>query len=260
MEKIIVCDLDGTLLTNTKGKVSVSKKNVEKIHLWQKNNYFTVATGRNIHEVIEILEEAKIVPYSYLICSNGAVIYDYQNKKVVYEDKMSIDFTLAILNYFRTNDIGFVSMSTNKDSYNINKETDEAKFKEILKKVHDNKINKVGYYFKGQDIKNIYEDLKRLPGVDQVNLIFSSDTYLDIQNKKTSKGNALKEIVKLNNNLKTYVIGDFHNDLELLLNADVSFAPKDGAEEIKAVAQFLVGNHHEDAVAEMIDKIIEENL
>ena len=260
MKKIIVSDLDGTLLIYNERSVSISDKNVSKIKLWQEKNYFTIATGRNAFEVIDILKNANLKPNTYLICNNGAIIYDYYENKVIYEEKMPVNFTLAICEYYYNNDIGHLGISSSEGGFGVSFKMDKSKYQEIINVVKKDKVNKLGQYFKGYDIKPTIKYLKGLVEIEKVDLVFSSDTYLDIQPKGTSKGKALNELKRLVPNSKIYAIGDYLNDYEMLINADVSFAPSNSAKEIKEIANYLVGHHNDDAVAEMIDKIIEEEL
>jgi len=261
MKKIIVSDLDGTLLSYQNGKAIISEENIKMIKLWQKDNYFTIATGRNVYEVKEFLKEAGIIPNTYLICSNGAILYDYDNDVIVNEENMPITYALEILQYFKNNDCGYLSMSTNSDSFNINHQVSVDKYQKIINLIQNKKINKMGYYFKGYPIKEIYNDLSKFAGVEEVDLIFSSDTYLDIQSKTTSKGKALNKLRKhLKEANKIYAIGDYLNDYDLLLNSDLAFAPNNSAKEIIEIADYIVSDCHNHAVAEMVEIIIKEQL
>ncbi|HHT39624.1 MAG: Cof-type HAD-IIB family hydrolase [Acholeplasmataceae bacterium] len=262
MKKIIVADLDGTLLTYDGPNTYISKENSEKIKLWQKNYLFTIATGRNVGAVKRFLEAVNIIPSAYLICSNGAVIYDYQNDKIVYQEKLSITYGLSLLNYFKVNKIGNLNMSSQDQFYQYNANSGEQGYQQFKKLINAGAINKMGFGFRGFDKAKIMSDLMTFPSSDEVELVLSGSSYLDIQAKNVSKGMALNKVIELMklSNYQIYAIGDYLNDYELLKRADVSFAPFNAAEEIKALADYQVGHHNNDAVAEMIDLIIKKDL
>lgn len=53
-------------------------------------------------------------------------------------------------------------------------------------------------------------------------------------------------------------IGDYSNDRELLQNADVAIAPQNALPEVKALANYIVASNNEDAVADLIERILPE--
>lgn len=53
-------------------------------------------------------------------------------------------------------------------------------------------------------------------------------------------------------------IGDYSNDREPLQNADVAIAPQNALPEVKALANYIVASNNEDAVADLIERILPE--
>ncbi|HHT55594.1 MAG TPA: HAD hydrolase family protein, partial [Acholeplasma sp.] len=62
------------------------------------------------------------------------------------------------------------------------------------------------------------------------------------------------EHIKIND-YKLFTIGDYLNDYEMLLKANVAFAPSNAHEKIKKVVQHVVKSHKEHAIFEMIQII-----
>jgi len=90
MYKIVMVDLDGTLLDDNK---NVSKKNIEMINkvYKEKGVIFVIATGKNISDISYITDAIGEPINQYIIASNGAVIKnnvkdDYIVKKYLTDD------------------------------------------------------------------------------------------------------------------------------------------------------------------------------
>ena len=95
--KILASDFDNTIyLEDDKEK---TLKNVEAIKEFvRKGNIFCVITGRNYTDLKIFLNELKI-PYTYLICEDGAKIFNYTDYclDTTYLDKETIEKVLPII-------------------------------------------------------------------------------------------------------------------------------------------------------------------
>ena len=77
---LLACDIDGTLLING----IINPRNIEKIeYFMNEGGNFSLSTGRTVGAVGPVLSKLKRVSPS--IVSNGCMIYDYENKKVLDE-------------------------------------------------------------------------------------------------------------------------------------------------------------------------------
>ena len=75
MYKMVVLDLDGTLLNDKK---QISRRNAEiikKVHK-EKGVLFVIATGRDMNYATKVVGELKDTVNQYMIASNGAIIKD----------------------------------------------------------------------------------------------------------------------------------------------------------------------------------------
>ena len=101
MYKLVAIDLDGTLL-NSYGEVS--NKNKEAIQKAIKKNVEVVLTsGRPIMSVKNLANE--IGCNNYMICGNGAITYDIQNDKIVYNKFLEKAKVLQIIRICEENSI-----------------------------------------------------------------------------------------------------------------------------------------------------------
>ena len=78
--KVIVFDLDGTLLNDEK---IIPQENVDIIKQLQKAGIaFVIASGRHAHEVFSLLDSCGIKGIKYVICRDGQHIYDENKRRI----------------------------------------------------------------------------------------------------------------------------------------------------------------------------------
>ena len=95
MKKTIFIDIDGTLRNDEK---KVTKESIEAVKLAVKNGYqIVLCSGRSREHCVNVSKECGAS--NYIINSNGAEGYDYQNQKVIYQDLFSNKDKLALWNF-----------------------------------------------------------------------------------------------------------------------------------------------------------------
>ena len=192
--RILASDFDNTIyyLDDTEK----NKKNIEAIKKFVRaGNTFCIITGRNYTDLKLLLTKYNI-PYSYLICEDGAKIFnnmDYCIETILLSPK-DIEKTVPILeenncDYYL--DDGYNNTTNYNDCVkivvNCHDDTEKEKMTKILKE-------KVSIH------------------------IYASRTHINIIDKSVNKENALRKLFNLEhlsyNDL--YVIGDNDNDYEML--------------------------------------------
>ena len=92
---LVASDFDGTLYVND---INIINKNVEYINKIRENNHrFAIITGRGL-SIRELLKKYNI-SYDFLICENGAIIYDNKDNILYscYLEQDDIDSTIEII-------------------------------------------------------------------------------------------------------------------------------------------------------------------
>lgn len=111
------------------------------------------------------------------------------------------------------------------------------------------------YHFDSSEkyIFPIIQDFK-----NKVLLKISGQHWVDISDEKANKGNALKAVQKRLQISKeqTLVFGDYHNDIEMIQEAGISFAMKNAHEEIKKIANFTTESNDDFGVEIVLKKLI----
>lgn len=87
----------------------------------------------------------------------------------------------------------------------------------------------------------------------------SEAAWIDITERNVHKGNTIKKLQQILNvtYYESMALGDGLNDIELLEQADYSFAMRNALDETKAVAKFITGQNNERAVMKTIQLMLE---
>lgn len=256
---LLICDMDGTLLD--KG-CNISKENLQAIERFvDGGGLFTVATGRMEFAVRRYIE---ILPVNVpAILYNGAAIFDFKTWEVLWTQNLD-DGTEESLNEICAEypEIG-VEVFNKGDIYLPQSN------EEII--AH---MKKEGFTPKAIPSKGIpkpwYKVLlawehERLLGVDEFlksrnygfRTVFSEPQFLELLHNNASKGNALKELLRITGMTDRYVIamGDNMNDKEMLETAHVGVAVENANPALKVSADMCCCSHEDHAAAHIINLI-----
>lgn len=191
--KLLASDFDKTFFTED------YLKNIKKVNEFvDKGNIFIIITGRNITKLEEYIKGYNI-KYNYLICNNGGIIFDNQNK-VIYRkdiDPLLVKPILDILN--NDSNISYTVIDNSKEYVADPNELANI----ILARPYD--------MAKADDLLKYIMD--KFPDVHG----YSSAHWINITNKEVSKGKTLKYIQNLLNipTENIYTIGDNNNDISM---------------------------------------------
>ena len=193
---LLASDFDGTLFVEDN---KILKENIRQINRFRsKNNIFVIITGRGLYSIKKELIKNDI-KYDYLICNNGAMIYDSKDRilsktyleekdifniiKIIKRDKL--EFVFDIGKGFSDNlDCDLTHIS----SIYLNKKT--VLFPEETLKEIDNKTNTYNYI---------------------------SPNWINITNIKVNKLNSLKDFLEIiNYKSLVFTIGDAINDVDMI--------------------------------------------
>lgn len=263
--KMVFSDMDGTLLW--KG-VRVSVENSAAIRkAVDKGVDFVICTGRGVFGVEEHLKELDLIgKKGYVICQNGAAVYDLRDMRLVICKSFSpaliapvakIARELGLEIYYYDNS-GFMAEEATE---RVQKYTRTTGMKiRLLQEPTDFEGEFTKFQISGprEKLLIVKEKAEKILG-DKMNLFFSSEVYLEFVHKDVSKGNALEATAKeAGVDLKdTIAIGDSDNDLPMILKAGLGVAMKNGEAHVKAAADYITQRDcEENGVAEVIEKFI----
>lgn len=271
-EDIFITDLDGTFLN--KNKV-VSEKSVEIINRLINNGLkFSIATARTPATVTEIMKDIELkLP---VICMNGSAIYDIKNNRYVNYHKLDNTAFNELVKIFNKNNSSafvytikndflnvFYKEINNKPLMDFYEERKNLKHKKFIKgSVNDEEIIFLMLLDKTEIIEKIYKEIINSSFLDKITLtkykdIYSEEdySYLEIYDKNASKKTGVNFLKKYSNSQKLIVFGDNANDISMLEEADFSVAVGNATNEVKNIADKVIGTNNDDSVAKEIENI-----
>lgn len=252
--KLIVSDLDGTLL-NSESKISEYTKNIIK-QLNKMNIEFIIATGRGEASAIRIKKQLGID--TYIICNNGANIYD-KDENMIFEKVISKELAYKILKLLREERVNYNCFFHNdffRDEYDMTDYSQRIAFNEHI--LTDLKtcpeLNKIIIVDKEDIILSLNKKLRKNFS-NLVEITISDPTCIDIVPKNCNKGEALKFITQdLNIDLYDVIaFGDAENDLAMLKRVGHPVAMENSQAIVKKFIKNRAKKNIENGVAKYLE-------
>lgn len=221
MYKLVISDLDGTLLNEAHELSNYTKETVEK--LVNKGVKFFIATGRHHTDAVETKKSLGL-DEAYLITSNGARVHDYKGNLLVEHNHKS-QVAREIINMDLAEGLHINIFSDDRwlifeDNDRIKEWIEKATFKytKVSKGEVDYDTVIKWYYLGDHDLLVELKDKIEERWSDEVECLFSLPDCLEIMPKGVSKGRAIEEVLNLENISRetTMAFGDGFNDYEML--------------------------------------------
>jgi len=267
--KVIVFDIDGTLLANDGTIGEESKRLIKELHKYKIQ--FSFATGR-LHSAI--INFASILQISTpLISLDGCLIKSYPDGKRIFESFVQEKYVRKAIKYaekFLANialchdDAIFFTEQNSVVPWIMDKFG--AKYEEVhsFDDLCKNTLEVVLAGDNRDSIKYIWERMNFPYSMGLNTSYFKSHTkegiyYLEIRRKGSSKGRGLQRLLKYlkMNQKEAAVIGDWYNDLPLFQTDAFKVALANAVPEIKRMADLVtIRNNNEDGVAEFLEMVL----
>lgn len=261
---LLVSDIDGTL--NTK-RFKLPENNKTAIQEYVKSGgNFTLCSGRNLQSLSIHYNKLGInTPAIYL---NGAGIYDFSHKKIIYENPITPDGEKIILNMLSKYKLAQLTVFSADKLYLVTRKCiyglvvsklDNLDYK-LCKNVNDvprsiwgkvsffstkGIISKLENEFRSEEISGMFECFKTSPYT------------LEVVNKGVNKGNAVLKLAELLGVEKknTAAIGDYYNDVDMLKRVEHPVCCGQAPDDIKAISEYVTCHCNDGAVADFINYI-----
>ncbi len=273
--KYIFFDLDGTLLTKDK---EITKEVTAKIKELNKTHQVVLNTGRPWYMAQKFYKQLDLkTPFLGL---NGALIYDFQDKKVLYKNPINIETSLKLLNLFLKYNIAFL-IYLDEEMIGVQKFKHEwfqkvvyptvypknefsAKFTEINDPENQLKLNTPVVKFlllidtlSESQLKELQKEITSVS--DEIYTVRSQKAVLDVMPKGSDKGTAIEWFSKnYLNNEKIYdyslMFGDAANDIPAFEKVAYSCALKSSSLEAENAANYVVSSSTDNGIIEFFDK------
>ena len=258
--KLIISDMDGTLLDD-KHRIHSDFWDILKV-MKRKNIFFSVASGRQYHNLLRNFESVK--DDILFIAENGAYVVYRGNE--IFSDVMKRETVNGVVEKASSRQGVSIILCGKKSSYVDGNDPDFIPF--------------VGKYFEKVEVvgnlTEVDDDILKISicehsGVQEDTVEYfreegsrfrvtvSTKIWIDIAGRTTHKGEAVEIIQKKFGITRdeTVVFGDYLNDVEMIKNAGLSFAMENAHPEVKKLADFIIGSNNEHSVVGKIKELID---
>ena len=287
MYKLVVIDLDGTMLNSYGVVTNETKEVIKKVE--KQGVEVVVASGRPIDSIKEIAKE--IESKNYFIAGNGAIIYDIKNDEIIYEKTLSKEKVLEIIKICEDNSISYNIYTENEIlatslKYNVLYYHKENLKKEESKKTKINLVKNMYEYIQNkEDVKflkiticdeskavfnSIIRKIKEIKDIEVLEISHMSRKtikqgteefeisyyYTEISAGDVDKWNAIEflmEKLKIKRE-EIMTIGDNLNDRKMIENAGLGVAMGQSTPAILKLADEVTSSNDEEGIPQILQK------
>ena len=263
---VIVSDIDGTFLDREK---KVVPRNLQAIEAFQREGgRFTFATGRLTYNIARKMPEAYDLPNAPAILGNGTHLYDFRKKQLVEASYMDPRAAVEVLRMVRRDypELG-IRVATGDHfvtpAFEGLTARDLADFRDVTEVSDPSTWTGEGWYkavVRGEDerLASLRERIEAgWPGV--FSLVRSEPRFLEFQRAGCSKAtplSRLREYCTVDGRAPViYAVGDYENDYDMLLAADVAVCPTNALDMVKEICSIQPASNDEGVIAALIDVI-----
>ena len=271
-KRLLFLDLDGTLLNDAKEITPGNRAALERT--LKRGHGVIITTGRPLKSALEQSRRLGLdKPGCYTIAYNGAMVYDWSKQDKVFQRALTIPSVIRV--FEKANEIG--EHIQTYDSFDVLVEPrgdDEAvrRYCKMVSMTH-RVIGDIHTDLREDPVKCLVINYEKKDGLEvmqrwirenmpEMDCFFSCPQFLEVVPKGMNKGEAVKMLCKLLSvEIENAVAcGDAANDMAMLKAAGIGVAMMNGADEVKAVADYITtrDNNH-DGVAEAADKFFYED-
>ena len=256
---LLVSDIDGTLLIQGK----IPEINIEAINYFKsEGGIFTVATGRGPTVGKQIVK--KLGVNAPALFTNGSVIYDVYEDKMIYADYLSDeckDLVKRTVEEFPNigTEVTLVDKIINiNDNYTTKWHREKegfAFYPHTCEEVYDLNWIKALFMTEDQELLSKVKQFTQSIKPDSAEYIETSPIFYEVLVKGINKWVNIPRLAGMFNisKDKIFAIGDYYNDVEMVKEAAIGAFTKDAPEEIRPFADYISKSVYSGAVADFID-------
>ncbi len=261
--KVIISDLDGTLLNNEHQISEYTKTVFQQLH--DENYLIIVATGRHHLDAMPLLDDLGC-PF-YLVTSNGARIHS-PAKELIYSFDIKSDAIKSILDLDISPDFTTVLFKekvwqSNKENKKLNSFQTVMNYpNEIVDFANVKDLSAIKLFFTHNDHYKLVQLQNEImkDHSDEFHSAFSLPFCLEFMDKSVDKSVAIAKILDIENrNFEDSIaFGDGFNDERMLIAAGKSLIMENAVESIKNKLSHLevISSNENDGVARYLATLL----
>lgn len=270
-KKLLVLDIDGTLVNNQKQITPRTKEAL--FQAMEAGHSVMIASGRPTPGVQRYVDELQMAKYGgYTLTYNGARVQECSSGKDIYEKRLSRDLLPMLYDFAKTHDLGIITyendLSKNPQVLSGRRLDDwilwEAKINGLTVGERDDFLDYVNYdVYKvlmtadPEKSEGYMNELRDMLGV-RANVMRSEAFFIEITARGIDKAGTLERVigpvgVSQNN---TICCGDAFNDISMVKYAGVGVAMGNAKPEVKEVADYITASNEEDGIAQVVERFL----
>lgn len=266
-EKILVLDIDGTLVNSSKNISPETKRGI--MNTQERGHLVMLASGRPAPGMMRYAKELELEKYGgYLLSYNGARIINCRTGEIVYQRTLPRHILPGLFRFAKANGLGLLTYLG--DSIILGTRTDE--YVELESRINGMPIRQVDDFLNFIDF-DVNKCLLTAPP-DQaeeymallsekyygiLSIYRSEPFFIEIMPKNVDKATSLDRMLETVGLKREDAIccGDGYNDISMISYAGVGVAMKNARPEVKAAADYITPHSNdEDGLVDVIDTFI----
>ena len=264
--KLVICDIDGTLVSDDKKLLPLSKKMIQTLH--DRHIMFGVASGRPVDELAGLaLKWGLGFDFDIVIGMNGAELYDGISKQRYDYFKLKKDWIKEIIDILKPFNLNPYMYKGNKilclyDDENM--QNSSKKSNKMLKVAKD-----ISDFYEEDNAKIMFKiDEKRIDKIMEYANKHKRDEYiafktqpimLEFADKRVAKGYALSKFCEMHDIDLSSVMafGDMDNDISMLETSGFGVCLINGSDTTKKIADDITEkSNNEDGFGYYMQKVL----
>lgn len=267
MIKIIFSDMDGTLLTSANRLPAGFAEAMAELK--RRNVIFAPASGRQYFSLIRSFEEYRD---EFLFLAENGTLVMYRGKEI-FSRPIGFEAARKVLAASESLGSNILRVYCGKNDAYLRREQDVPAFHVELEKyyTHNGVVDsfdevedvplKIAFFdLTGNAKENIYDKLA--PSCVGLQIVLSSDYWVDVMSPNINKGEAVKNIQRVMNFKpeECAAFGDYLNDYEMLQEVGYPFAMANAHPDLKRISKFETTSNDEAGVLVGIRRLIAYGL
>lgn len=266
--KLIVSDIDGTLLNSAKHITDKTKAKI--LEMIASGHLFAIATGR-MHAAGRTI--SKEIDYNgFLISCNGAMVKHLKTGELIQAIEVPPAVISKVIEICEAHGAVYFLYSIEtiyasaykhlaKQYYdNMSKLPEDLRFEVVFPENIADLVGKIPVYkvaMAHEDKALFYKTIDAIKAIGNLSAVKSLDSLFDVMAEGVSKATGI-EAIRAHYNLPiedVIAFGDNENDIDMIRYAGVGVAMSNATEELKAVANFITLSNDEDGIVHAIETL-----
>ena len=263
MIKLIVFDLDGTLLTSKKTIAESSFKIIQKCQ--KAGIQLCLCSGRSLPAIMPIAKQLDMLDQGFICAMNGAIIQNMETKAITrsrgFTDE-ELRVLLQISHQFKLP----LTLAEGRRSYWYLPFLQHLKYLFPKRMISKDQIFNADHEFRkavfSQRTKKLFQIQEQLKSVPTLSSFLSGLNILDVVPQGISKGHAVQKIMEQLQLTPEEVLcfGDSQNDVSMFEAVTHSIAMGNAIDELKEKALAVTDTNDRDGIAKMIEQYVQNHL